>query len=143
MKIRQLSIFLENKKGRLFEVSDILAKNGINIRALNIAETDDFGVLRLVVDHPDNALDLLKSSGFVANTTDIVAVEIDDKPGGLSIVLKTLAQADINVEYMYGFVEKRSNNAIMVFRFESPENAIKVLKGANIVIINESDIRDL
>jgi hypothetical protein len=143
MKVTQISVFLENKKGRLFDVSALLAKEGINIRALNIAETDDFGVLRMVVDKPKEALNSLKTAGFVANTTDIVAVEIDDTPGGLSRVLKVLSEADINVEYMYGFIEKRSNNAIMVFRFESPEKAIAKLSASGIKVINETEIKDL
>ena len=143
MKVTQISVFLENKKGRLYDVSALLAKEGINIRALNIAETDDFGVLRMVVDKPKEALTSLKTAGFVANTTDIVAVEIDDTPGGLSRVLKVLSEADINVEYMYGFIEKRSNNAIMVFRFESPEKAIAKLSSSGIKVINETEIKDL
>ncbi|MBL8025490.1 MAG: amino acid-binding protein [Fibrobacteres bacterium] len=143
MKVKQISVFLENKKGRLYDVSALLAKESINIRALNIAETDDFGVLRMVVDRPVEALSALKNGGFVANTTDIVAVEIDDTPGGLSKVLKVLSDADINVEYMYGFIEKRSNNAIMVFRFESPEKAISVISGTGIKVINETEVKDL
>jgi hypothetical protein len=143
MKVTQISVFLENKKGRLFDVSALLAKEGINIRALNIAETDDFGVLRMVVDKPKEALNFLKIAGFVANTTDIVAVEIDDAPGGLSRVLKVLSEADINVEYMYGFSEKRSNNAIMVFRFESAEKAIAKLSASGIKVVNETEIKDL
>jgi len=143
MKVKQISVFLENKKGRLYDVSALLAKETINIRALNIAETDDFGVLRMVVDRPVEALAALKTGGFVANTTDIVAVEIDDTPGGLSKILKVLSDADVNVEYMYGFIEKRSNNAIMVFRFESPEKAITILSGAGIKVINETEVKDL
>jgi hypothetical protein len=143
MKITQISVFLENKKGRLYDVAALLGKSSINIRALNIAETDDFGVLRMVVDKPKEALAALKNGGFVANTTDIVAVEIDDSPGGLSKVLKVLSDADINVEYMYGFIERRSDNAIMVFRFESPESAIDKLIKSGMKVMNETEVKDL
>lgn len=143
MKITQISVFLENKKGRLHDVAALLGKEQINIRALNIAETDDFGVLRLVVDQPKEALQKLKANGFVANTTDIVAVEIGDTPGGLAAILKVLTDADINVEYMYGFFEKKSEKAIMVFRFEAPDKAAQTLEKAGIRIINETDIKDI
>jgi hypothetical protein len=143
MKVTQISIFLENRKGRLFEVTRLLGKSGINIRALNIAETDDFGVLRLVVDKPEEALSVLKAGGFVANTTDIVAVEVPDRPGGLSEVLSVIAQGGLNVEYMYGFVEKKTDQALLVFRFDNTEKAITALKAGRIRIITETDIQSL
>lgn len=143
MKITQISVFLENKKGRLYEVAALLGKNAVNIRALNIAETDDFGVLRLVVDRPPDALKLLKGAGFVASTTEIVAVEVGDKPGGLAEVLRVLSVSDINVEYMYGFLEKKSDRAILVFRFEDPDAAVAVLNENRIKIIRETDVKEL
>jgi hypothetical protein len=143
MKITQISIFLENRKGRLYEVTTLLGRSAINIRALNIAETDDFGVLRLVVDKPQEALAALKANGFVANTTDIVAVEVPDKPGGLSEVLSVIAQNGLNVEYMYGFVEKRTDQALLVFRFDNAEKAVTALKANQIKIVTETDIKML
>ena len=127
MKITQVSVFLENKKGRLLEVCSLLGKNNINIRALNVAESEGFGVLRIVVDRPQEAVELLKKNNLVANLTDVVAVEVEDKPGGLAKVLEVLRKNNINIEYMYGFMEKQSDNALMVFRFEEPEKAAKVL----------------
>jgi hypothetical protein len=143
MKITQISVFLENRKGRLFEVTALLGKSGVNIRALNIAETDDFGVLRLVVDKPTEALKALKTGGFVASTTDIVAVEVGDKPGGLSDVLRILSVSGINIEYMYGFFEKKSDKAILVFRFDDPDAAVAVLNQNHVRIVNEADVKDL
>ncbi len=127
MKITQISVFLENRRGRLNDVCALLGKNGINIRALTIAETESFGVLRIVVDKPGLAFETLKENDFTANITDVVAVEVSDEPGGLSKVLKVLSDNDVNIEYMYGFVEKFSDNALLVFRFEDTEKAVKTL----------------
>lgn len=143
MKLTQISVFLENKKGRLYEVCSLLGKNKINIRALTIAESEEFGILRIVVDKPSLAIKTLKQKGFVANLTDIVAVEVNDAPGGLAGVLKVLYTNDINVEYMYGFVEKFSDNALLVFRFENIDKAIKVLAKNKIRVIGKKDIINL
>lgn len=140
MKINQISIFLENKKGRLLEVCELLGKNKINIRALTVAESEDFGVLRIVVDKPKEALVMLKKKGFVANFTDIVAVEVDDRPGGLAKILKVLYQADLNVEYMYGFVEKFSDKALLVFRFDDLDKAIRVLEKNKLMVVDKNKI---
>jgi len=143
MKITQISIFLENRKGRLCEVCSLLGDNGINIRALTIAETESFGVLRIVVDRSEAAVELLKSKGFVANLTDVVAVEVGDEPGGLAAVLKIFADNDVNVEYMYGFVEKFSDKALLVFRFEDTALAQKSLTGSGIKVVTEEEIKGL
>ncbi|MFH0738472.1 MAG: ACT domain-containing protein [Candidatus Omnitrophota bacterium] len=143
MKLTQISIFLENKKGRLFEVCSLLGKNKVNIRALSVAESEEFGVLRLVVDRPQEAIRILKKNGFVASLTDIVAVEVEDKPGGLAGILRVFDKASINVEYMYGFVEKFSDKAILVFRFDDPDKAIKVLTKNKIKIVGKKDIVSL
>ena len=141
MKITQVSYFLENKKGRLLEVCSLLGKNNINIRALNVAESEGFGVLRIVVDKSQEAVDLLKKNNLVANLTDVVAVEVEDKPGGLARVLEVLSKNNINVEYMYGFVEKHSNNALMVFRFDEPEKAAKVLLDNGINVVKQAQLQ--
>jgi hypothetical protein len=143
MKLTQISVFLENRKGRLYEVCDTLGKNNINIRALTIAETESFGVLRIVVDKSDLAIQTLKKSGFVANITDVVAIEVGDKPGGLAAILKIFADNDVNVEYMYGFVEKFSDNALLVFRFEDVEKAQKILLEKNVKIVTRKEIEGL
>jgi hypothetical protein len=143
MKITQISVFLENRKGRLYDVCNVLGKNGINIRALTIAETESFGVLRIVVDKSDLAINILKKNGFVANLTDVVAIEVGDKPGGLAAVLKIFADNDVNGEYMYGFVEKFSDNALLVFRFEDVEKAQKILTEKGVKIVTRKEIEGL
>jgi len=143
MKITQISVFLENRKGRLHDVCNLLGKNNINIRALTIAETESFGVLRIVVDKSDLAIQILKKNGFVANLTDVVAIEVGDKPGGLAAVLKVFADNDVNVEYMYGFVEKFSDNALLVFRFEDVEKAQKILTEKGVKIVTRKEIEGL
>lgn len=143
MKLTQISIFLENRRGRLYEVCALLGKNDINIRALTIGETPEFGILRIVVDKPAAAVKLLKNNGFVANITDIVAVEADDRPGGLAAILGILNKNNINVEYMYGFVEKYSQDALLVFRFDDPDKAVAVLKKNKIRVIGTKDITKL
>ena len=143
MKLTQISIFLENRKGRLYEVCSVLGENKVNIRALTVAESEEFGILRIVVDDPEKAARVLKKNGFVASLTDIVAVEVDDKPGGLSKILKIFSQSNINVEYMYGFVEKRSDRALLVFRFDEPDKAIELLKKKKISVVGKKEIGGL
>lgn len=143
MKITQISIFLENKKGRLFEAAATLGRAHVDIKALTIAENEDFGVLRLIVDKPDEALAALKENGFVASLTDIVAVEVSDRPGGLAEVLAILNEQDLNVEYMYAFVEKTEEKAIVVFRFDNIDKAVTVLTKNNIRVIGKKDIEGL
>jgi len=140
MKIKQLSIFIENTTGRLYEVCSLLGDNGINIRALTIAESPEFGIVRIVVDKEDKALDVLKSRNIITKVADIVALEIGDTPGGLAQVLKVLAGNDINVEYMYGFVERANDKALMVFKFVDVDKAISVLQKNNIKIVTNENI---
>ena len=143
MKITQISVFLENRKGRLFDICSLLGSAGINIRALTIAETESFGVLRMVVDKPGEAMELFRKNNVTANQTDVVAAEVPDNPGGLADVLKTLSINDVNVEYMYGFVEKHSENALLVFRFDNPERAAQVLRENGLKVIDEKGIQGL
>ncbi len=143
MKLTQISVFLENRKGRLFDVCNTLGQNNINIRALTIAETESFGVLRIVVDKSDQAIQTLRKNNFVANLTDVIAVEVGDKPGGLAAILKVFADSDINVEYMYGFVEKFSDNALLVFRFEDTDKATKLLTEKGIKVVTRKEIEGL
>jgi len=143
MKITQISVFLENRKGRLYEVCSLLGSNDINIRALTVAETESFGVLRIVVDKSDEAVKVLRDNGFTANFTDVVAVEVGDRPGGLAAILKVFAENEVNVEYMYGFVEKHSDKALLVFRFENPDLAQKILAKHSISIVTAQEIEGL
>jgi hypothetical protein len=143
MRITQISIFLENRKGRLYDVCSLLGSSGINIRALTIAETESFGVLRIVVDKSDLAIQLLRDNHFVANFTEVVAIEVPDKPGGLASILKVLADNEVNIEYMYGFVEKFTDKALLVMRFEDTDFAQQILAKHNIRAVGEKDIEGL
>jgi hypothetical protein len=135
MKVEQISIFIENKSGRLAEVSSILGDAGVNIRALSLADTSDFGILRLIVNDREKAIAALKGRGFTVSKTEVVAVEVPDQPGGLASILHVLDAAAINVEYMYAFVERCGANAVIIFRFDETEKAITTLqaKGFNIL----------
>ena len=141
MKVEQLAVFLENKSGRLAAITKILSDNGINIRALSVADTADFGILRIIVDQTDKAKQVLKDAGFTVGMTDVVAVEVADRPGGLADVLAVLTQMEINVEYMYAFVEKSSQNAVIIFRFDDADTAIEVLQNAGIRILSGDEVR--
>ncbi|NLE30220.1 MAG: ACT domain-containing protein [Phycisphaerae bacterium] len=142
MKINQISVFLENKEGRIYEVCELLGAHDINIDALNIAESEGFGVLRMIVNKPKAAMAALKEKGFSANQTDILAVEVEDRPGGLADVLRVISTNQLNVEYMYGFTLRKSDRALMVFRFDDPEKAAKTLQANQIRIIRGSDIQE-
>ena len=136
MQVEQISVFLENRAGRLAEVSSILAEAGVNIRALSLADTSDFGVLRLIVDNNEKARETLKNAGFTVGKTNVVAVEVEDRPGGLHKILDVLFKSGINVEYMYAFVQQSGNNAVMIFRFDQTGKAIDVLTENNIKTID-------
>jgi len=140
MKVTQLSVFLGNEEGRLAEVMSVLAKVKVNIRALSLADTADFGVLRIIVDAPDSAIAALKKSDIMVKTTDIIAAEVEDKPGGLAKVLKVFKDEKINIEYMYAFVEKRNDNAVLVFRVENIDEVIKKLKKSSVNILQAGDV---
>lgn len=140
MRVKQISIFLENKSGRLAQVSRVLGENSINIRALSIADTTDFGILRLIVNDPDKAYQVLKEAGFTVSTTDVIAVEVTDAPGGLAEVLQLLDQSGINIEYLYAFVQKVSNAALVVFRVEQLDEAVKVLQQEGIRILGGDEV---
>lgn len=135
MKVEQISIFIENKSGRLADVTHALGSAGINIRALSLADTSDFGILRLIVDKTDEAKAALKDQGFTVNKTEVVAVEVPDRPMGLYGILQVLDRGKVNVEYMYAFVERCGENAVIIFRFDNPEEAIKVLTANGINVL--------
>lgn len=138
MKVEQISIFIENKSGRLAEITRILGEAGINIRALSLADTSDFGILRLIVNDGATATTVLKEAGFTVNRTEVVAVEVPDRPGGLSAILQALDQEAINVEYMYAFVERCAGNAVIIFRFDETDKAIAALKAYNFSMLEGS-----
>ena len=135
MKVEQISIFIENKTGRLAEVTGVLGAAGVNIRAMSLADTSDFGILRLIVDNPDKAFEILRDNSFTVSKTEVVGVEVPDHPGGLASILSILDKNSINVEYMYAFVERSGGSAVIIFRFENVDEAIKILKNSKIKIL--------
>jgi hypothetical protein len=135
MKVEQLSIFLENKPGGLEEVTRILKDAGINIRTLSLADTTDFGILRLIVNDVEMASRVLKEQGLRVSRTTVVAVEVPDRPGGLHGILDVLTKNGINVEYLYAFVERSGENAVIIFRLDAPEKAIEILKQNGLTLL--------
>lgn len=140
MKVKQISIFLENKSGRLAQVTRTLGENGINIRALSIADTTDFGILRLIVNDPDKAVRFLKDKGFTVSATDVIAVEVADRPGGLAEVLQLLDRAGINIEYLYAFLQKSADAALVVFRVEQLDETVRVLQESGTRILGGDEV---
>jgi hypothetical protein len=143
MKVQQISIFLENKSGRLADVTDLLAKNGINIRALSLADTADFGILRLIVNDTARTIAVLKDHGFTTGKNEVVAALVPDQPGGLASILGALQGKGINVEYMYAFVQKSEGNAVLIFRFDDIEKAIETLQKAGIRILRDEEVHKM
>ncbi|MEI7817775.1 MAG: ACT domain-containing protein [Desulfuromonadales bacterium] len=143
MKVEQISIFIENKSGRLAEITRILGDAEINIRALSLADTSDFGILRLIVNDCAKANSVLKEKGFTVSKTEVVAVEVPDRPGGLSAILKTLDREEINVEYMYAFVERCGGNAVIIFRFDETDKAIAALTAQHFNMLEGSRLYNM
>ncbi len=143
MIIKQISIFVENKKGRLAEITETLAKAGANIRALSIADTTDFGILRLIVDKPDESAAALKEAGITVSVTNVIAVGIDDVPGAFSKPMRILADAEIDVEYMYAFITRKSERAYVILRVADNEAAAKVLLDKGVELLDEEGFHSL
>lgn len=135
MLVKQISVFLENKSGRLADVTRTLADNNINICALSIADTTDFGILRLIVNKPEEAEKILGDNEFTVSCTKVIAIGVEDKPGGLSKALEVLQQNNISIEYMYAFVGKNGNEAFVILRVENPDDAIRNLVNCDISLI--------
>ncbi len=140
MKINQLSLFLENKPGHLSSVSQTLADAGINILTLSLADTQQFGILRLIVEDWQKAKSVLEASGGVVKVTEVVATEIEDRPGGLASILKILEQSGVNVEYMYAFTFGTQDKAVMVFRFDDPDAAIEILQSNGVGVLGPVEL---
>ena len=135
MKVEQISVFLENRAGRLSEVTQTLEDNGINIRALSLADTSDFGILRLIVSDNEKAKTALKERGFTVGRTTVVPVEVQDSPGGLNAILGILSSNGINVEYMYAFVQQSGKDAVLIFRFDRTDQAIETLQENGVTVL--------
>ncbi len=142
MKIHQLSMFLENKPGRLSEPCRVLAEAGINILTLSVADTQQFGILRLIIRDWQQAKDVLEQSGCVVNITEVVATEVEDHPGGLAALLEVIDKANLNIEYMYAFTIRSDDKAVLVFRFDNPDLAISALQAAGVNVIGGVELYD-
>jgi hypothetical protein len=143
MLIKQISVFIENKSGRIYDIASILEKKDVNIRALSLADTSDFGVLRLIVDKAEDACKALKENSITAGLTDVIAVEVEDKVGGFARAMEIVQKTGINVEYMYAFVEKKHENAILIFRFDDIENAVQLLLKEGLKILKREEVLSL
>jgi len=135
MKVEQISIFLENRPGALEGVTKVISDANINIRALSLADTSDFGILRLIVNDVETARRILKEKGYTVKRTEVVAVEVPDRPGGLHSIMAALSNKGINVEYMYAYVERSGQNAIIIFRFNPIDAAISVLVESGFTVL--------
>ncbi|QSH42307.1 ACT domain-containing protein [Lentisphaerota bacterium ZTH] len=140
MKIKQLSLFIENKSGSLNAVCQILKQHNINIRTLSLADTEQFGIMRLLIKEWQKAKNVLEESGVVVKVTEVLALPVADRPGGLAEILSVLDRNRVNVEYMYAFTYGQKDSAIMVFRFEDPDRALEILEKENIDVISGIDL---
>jgi len=140
MKIHQLSLFLENKPGQMTEPCRVLAAAGISIRTLTLADTQRFGILRLIVSDWQQARTQLEEAGYVVNITEVVAVEVSDRPGGLATMLELFDDRHINIEYMYAFTFSRDDRAVFIFRFDQPDAAIERLRAAGINVLEDVEV---
>lgn len=139
MNIKQISVFIENKKGRLAEITKTLAQNDIDISALSIADTTEFGILRLIVNKPEPAESVLKQKGLAVKATDVIAISVANQPGGLAAALEKLDSEHISIEYMYAFVGGTTKEALVVLRVEEADKAVKVLKEGGISVVSEHE----
>ena len=134
MEIKQISVFLENTTGRLSEVTKTLARVGINLRAISIADTADFGILRLIVDKTDEAVNALNTAGFTTRLTNVAAVEIEDVPGSLAKLMELFQQSQVNIEYLYASLERQAGKAVVIFKLEDHDKGIKIIKDKGLTV---------
>ena len=140
MSIKQLSVFVENKFGRVSDICNVLAEHHINLSALSIADTSEFGVARIIVDKPEEAKAVLRESGVIVKVTDVIGVAIDDKPGGLAAVLELLKEGGVSVEYLYAFLPKAKEHAMVVMKVNEPETAQRIFTMNGVTTVSMTDI---
>ncbi|NLN05152.1 MAG: ACT domain-containing protein [Clostridiaceae bacterium] len=143
MGVRQISVFLENKAGRLSDVTKVLGDNNVDISALSIADTAHFGILRLIVNNPDLAEKVLKENGYTVSISNVIAIAIDDNPGALAKALEVLTDEDITIEYIYAFTGKTENKALVVLKVEDIDKATALLRSRNIRVLDDSEVYSL
>ena len=143
MTVKQISIFLENRPESLRELTDILAKHSVNMRALSLADTNDFGIARIIVDDPENVASVLKEEEYIVKASNVIALEIPDETGSLNKILKILGENGRNVEYMYGFTGRKTNCAFMVLRCTDIPKTEQVLESAGIRMLNQEELKEI
>ncbi len=143
MVVKQISIFVENKEGRIKKAIDTLAKENINIRALSIADTTKYGILRLIVSDNEKAIEALERDGFIVKENEVIILAVPDEPNGLNSTLAIFENQDINLEYLYAFVSSKTDEAIVVMRLENMEKAIEVLENSNAKLLDSEDIKEI
>jgi len=141
--VKQISVFIENRKGRLAELTGLLREQGIDLKALSIADTTDYGILRCIVDDPEQAIRVIREAGFTANLTEVLAIEVPDVPGGLAGILDLLVEADISVEYLYSFVRAHGESALILFRVEAPDKAKELLLAQDVNVLTAEQVYEL
>ncbi|WP_291492759.1 ACT domain-containing protein [Desulfurella sp.] len=142
-RLNQISVFVENKPGRLLDVVEVLGNNNIDIKAISLADSSDFGIVRFICEDPKFAYEILTKNGFTASLTEVLAIAISDRPGSLARVLKSLKESNINIEYMYGFSAKIKDYAVMIIKVSDLEETIKCCVANNIQILSQSDIKSI
>lgn len=142
MLIKQLSVFVENKMGRMAEITAVLGEAGVDIRALSIADTSDFGILRLIVNNPDSALEALKKAGATVTLTDVIAVGIKDKPGEFAKVVKIMSDAGVGIEYMYAFISRTDSEAYVIMRIEDTQKGAEIMLKNGVKLLSSDEIFD-
>ena len=143
MTVEQLSVFVENKPGKLVEALETLANASIDLRALSLADTSDFGILRAIVDKPEKALEVLGEAGFLVKTNEVLAVVIGDKPGGLAAVVRVLSEEGVDIEYTYAFVAHSRDNAYVIIRVDNNDAAVKILSNNGITLLTAEEMYSL
>jgi hypothetical protein len=140
MKLQQLSLFLENRPGRLWAPCEVLAEKGISIATLSVADTEQFGIMRLIVRDWARAKKVLETNGWVVNLTEVLAVEVEDRPGGLAEVLKVMEEAGLSIEYLYPYTYRRDHRAVVVFRFDDPDAALAALEERGLRVVDDVEL---
>lgn len=141
MFVKQISVFIENRRGRLADFTQVLGENGVDLIALSVADTTDFGILRAIVTDTDSAVEILKSAGYTISITDVLAVAVPDKPGGLAKVIRYLSDESISIEYMYSFVRNVDGKAVVIFRVDKLAATYEILKAKGVTLLDQSQVR--
>jgi hypothetical protein len=141
--IKQISVFLENQKGRLAEITRVLSKHDIDISAISIADTENFGILRMIVNKTEEAVRVISQSGYTVDTTEVLAIEVKDSPGGLNTVLEILDKEDISIEYVYSFVKRPSESALILFKVEEPTQVTQIMQKSGINVLSHEEVYNL